>query len=654
MSADPSPALRRELLDDFYAECDELLSNSRNALVALERNAGQKSTARAQLETLSRQVHSIKGNSAIVGLRPAEELAHAMEDLLRGLIRGEITLAKPVIDTLLTSTQGLEQIITAHRLGKRLPGIADTLAEVRRHVPQSPAPRASAPVPPAAEPEPAMDDGETARARGLELWRAVFTPSPELDRRGINVTTVRTRLGAAGEILRATPIVRDKTITFEFSVGLKQAPDRAAWERDGVHLEPVEAPAPTGEADTLTPSHIVRVDLARLDDLMRILGDMVVQRSRLDDRIGQVTGDTAGLREVQTALSRSLRELRGAITRIRLVPVAEIFTRMPFAVRELVRDSEKLVRVTLEGQQTVIDKFLVERLKEPLLHLVRNAFAHGIETAAARVAAGKAAEATITLRATAAGEAVVIQVSDDGRGIDTAAVRARAEALGFPGPEPLDDEGLLAILCQPGFSTRDEADLAAGRGVGMAVVASTVRELGGRLSLRTWPGLGTEFSLRLPVTLSIIEAIAVSVGDQACAVPQIAVAEIIQISAAAVRLIRQTEVIPYRDGLLPLVRLRRHFGVAAATNATLTVVVLHGERGATGLVVDRVHTQREVVVRPLTDPLLRVPGVAGATELGDGRPVLILDPVAITNGVVRPAAAEVRVPAATSPAPSLS
>jgi two-component system chemotaxis sensor kinase CheA len=200
----------------------------------------------------------------------------------------------------------------------------------------------------------------------------------------------------------------------------------------------------------------------------------------------------------------------------------------------------------------------------------------------------------------------------------------------------LDEPALLNLIATPGFSTRDEADRAAGRGVGMDVVARTMRELGGQIALATEAGKFTEFTLRLPLTLSIAETFIVSAGDRTCAVPQGFVQEIVQVPAAGLRQLQRVEVAPYRDGVLPLVRLHSLLGLAATARPQLTVLVVESERGAAGLVVDRVHGQREVVVRPMQDPLLRVPGVSGATELGDGKPVLILDPALFTRGAVRP------------------
>lgn len=665
MSSEFSSELRKDLLDDFYAECDELLTSIRGNVALLEQSAESASADPVVIETLFRNVHSLKGIAAIVGLRHAEELAHAAEELLRGLSKREIRVSSAVVEALLIATQRLEQIVAFHRLGKPLPEIQDVLDALRRRTP--PPKRASAgrkkQDPDAAEPIALkVDPVQAARNRGRRPWLCTFAPSAELDQRGVNVNAVRDRLGRLGEIMSATPSVRaNGSIAFEFLVALHNDPtDVSAWEDDGMVFRPVaetsktepQTPAPSAvresehlEALSLTPSHMVRVDLARLEDLMRITGEMVIHRFRLEDRLIQTGNNHGGLKEINLALTHSLRELRQAITRVRLVPIAEIFTRMPYVVRDLVRDSDKKARVVLEGHQTEIDKYLVERLKEPLLHLVRNAFSHGVESAKERSAAGKTKEATITLRATSEGESVRIEVRDDGRGMDVSALAQRALSLGLAVPDRLESSDVLRILCTPGFSTRDVADLASGRGVGMAVVANTVRELGGHLGLETWPGKGSVFTLRLPLTLSIAAAFIVCIGEQCCAVPQDSVNEILQKGQSTVRSIKGTEVIPYRDGLLPLVRLRHIFSMPSDVNATLTILVLRSERGATGLVVDRVKGQREIVVRPLSDPLLRVPGISGATELGDGRPILILDPIAITQGVVRPHLAEETPPA---------
>lgn len=637
MSSDSSAELRPELLDDFYAECDEHLGNLRAHLGVLESSLAKSEANPAALESVYRGVHTFKGNAAIVGLAPAEQLAHATENLLRSLSRRETTLSPETLDLVGRAVHRLEQIVTTFRLQQPIPSIQDLLGQLSAFHPAPTAPAAEVRAAPASPLAPAP-----ASAPSGLTWRATFSPSPALDQRGVNINAVRARLAALGEIVAAAPSIQAGKMSFQFTLALRQVPaDLAAWEADGVMLHPEEpaeatAPDPAASSMFIAPSNMVRVDLSRLDELMRIAGEMVINRSRLEERIAKMTGDRSGLQEVNLAFTRSLRDLREAITRVRLVPVAEIFSRLPFAVRDLARDTGKRVRLVLEGQETEVDKYLVERLKEPLLHLVRNAVSHGLEMPAERAAAGKPEEATLRLRAATAGDSVIISIRDDGRGVHAAEVAKRAAAAGLRVPEQLDEVAVLNLLCAPGFSTRDEADRASGRGLGMAVVANTVRELGGSLTLETSPGAWTQFSLRLPLTLSIAETFIVSAGGQTCAVPQSFVEEIVQIEVDHVRAINRVEVAPYRTGLLPLVRLRALFGAEPSPSRQLPVLVVSSERGSAGLVVDRVHSQREVVVRPMQDPLIRVPGISGATELGDGKPVLILDAATLTNGAVRP------------------
>jgi two-component system, chemotaxis family, sensor kinase CheA len=634
--------LRGEFLDDFYAECDELLGNLRTQLAPFEARVREGAADPVALEALYRNVHSFKGISAIVGLRIAEELAHAAEGLLRMLSRSELVVTSEHVDLIAHVTQRLEQIVTAHRLQQPFPRSDDLVASLARfnRATSSTVDNASSPAAATATSIASTTAGELSV--GAVAWKATFTPSAELDQRGVNINSVRTRLSGIGTIESAAPIIQPGgRMTFEFKLALREVPaDLDVWKRDGIHLASLEtrdAGAPAAAPSlSVAPSHIVRVDLTRLDDLMRIVGEMVIHRSRLDERIGRLKDNESGLQEVNLALARSLRELREAITRVRLVPVAEIFARLPIVVRDLTAETGKKVRVVFEGQETEIDKFLVERLKQPLLHLVRNAISHGIETPAERVRLGKPEEATLRLRAATSGQSVLIQVRDDGRGVDARKIVARAASLGIQMSDSPSDADLLAVISRPGFSTRDEADRASGRGVGMAVVHSVVRDLSGSLSLESVPGRSTEFTLRLPLTLSIAETLLVSAAGQPCAVPQGFVEEVMQFSESDVRTIKDAEVISYRDGILPLLRLRKMFGAERSTSPQLPLLVLSSERGLCGLVVDKVLGQREVVVRAMHDPLIHVNGISGATELGDGRPVLILDPAALSTGALRP------------------
>jgi two-component system chemotaxis sensor kinase CheA len=337
-------------------------------------------------------------------------------------------------------------------------------------------------------------------------------------------------------------------------------------------------------------------------------------------------------------MERQLRDLREGVMRVRLVRIGEIFERMPFVVRDLARESGRQVDLQITGQETEIDKYLVERMMDPVLHLVRNAVSHGIESVAERRSAGKPDAGRLTLSAASLGDLVTLEIADDGQGVDVEAVRRRARSIGMPvADEPLDGRQLLDILCAPGFSTRETADRAAGRGVGMGVVQSAVRELGGSLALETSAGEGTRFLIELPLTLAITDAIIAAVGGQVFAVPQSSVREVVDIDGALVKAVGRGEIVPYRGGVLPLLRLSNIFGMTPRPGTSLHVFVVGAGPAAVGIAVDRIQTQREIVVRPMTDPLIKSEGITGATDLGDGRVVLILDLVRTARMAMRAA-----------------
>ena len=316
--------------------------------------------------------------------------------------------------------------------------------------------------------------------------------------------------------------------------------------------------------------------------------------------------------------------------RVRMVQLGEIFERMTFVVRDLTRESGKKILVQFTGGETEIDKFLVERMMDPLMHLVRNAVSHGIETVDEREAQGKRSEGLLSLSATTAGDRIVIKIADDGRGINRNLVLERAKASGLSnGNAEIDNQALLDLICTPGLSTRSEADRESGRGVGMDVVKRATEELGGRISVATRLGEGTTFTIELPLTLAIAEALIVSVNGQRFAVPQSTVREVLEVESASTKVLENNEIIPYRGKALPLLRLARVFDMTLHRGPSFHVLVIGDETSAVGLAVDRIIGQREIVVRAIKDPLAQSKGIAGATELGDQRVVLILDTTAL-------------------------
>ncbi len=655
--SEPEP-FSAAFLDDYFAECDEHLATVRRDLLALESSIGEAALDRERLESLFRAFHSIKGLSGMVGLQEAERLAHVLESYLRALRRGEAVLTQAGMDAAVAATRTLEQVIGAFRERAPIPEVAPAISRLEEILPAAaPPPSQPPPAPqrlsgvPGGFPELPEREREKLLAAlqsgGCAYW-VEFRPSPALAERGINVNAVRARLREAGEIVHAAPRVdAEGAISFEFLVvGPIGEAQVAEWERDGLSCRPYplpEAPAaaearpappsaaPPPPTLSLAPSNVVRVDLARLDELMRLVGELVIDRSRLEDELRRVeralpTGAWRSLQEIQSTMARHLRDLREAVMRVRMVPIGEVFDRMRFVVRDLARDTGKQVRLELSGPETEIDKYIVERMMDPLLHLVRNAVSHGLETPQERVAQGKPAEGTIRLSASTVGDLVAIAVEDDGRGIDLEEVAARAQAQGLlPEGASVGLHNLLDILCAPGFSTRLDADVASGRGVGMAVGRTTVQDLGGTLSVETWPGRGTRFFIHLPLTLAIVDALLVRVGGQTYAVPQPSVREIIEVRPEEVRRVGEDEIASYRGGPLPLFRLARFFRLEESSPEASYALVVGSGPGTVGLVVDRVLSKREIVVHALSDPLVRVPGIAGATDLGDGRAVLILD-----------------------------
>ncbi|HEY9667361.1 MAG TPA: chemotaxis protein CheA, partial [Coleofasciculaceae cyanobacterium] len=328
-------------------------------------------------------------------------------------------------------------------------------------------------------------------------------------------------------------------------------------------------PAPL--TSTPVSSNFVRVDLTRLDELMQMVGELVITRARLGDNLKALKGAVSEpqlrtLKEVNLTLEHQLRDLREGVMRVRLVPIGEIFARMQFVIRDIARESHKQIALELSGQTTEIDKFVVERMMDPLLHLVRNAVSHGLEPEAERIAQGKPPEGKIALRAATSGEMVVIEVEDDGRGVNVETVAKRARSQGLIAADATPDMAtILDILCSSGFSTRDQADLTSGRGVGMAVVKNTVQELGGFLSLESQVGVGTKFTIQLPLTLAIADALTVSLGGQIFAIPQSSVREVLEIQPTAMTVLENNEIFSHRGSVLPLIRLADFFNLTSTS-----------------------------------------------------------------------------------------
>jgi two-component system chemotaxis sensor kinase CheA len=380
-------------------------------------------------------------------------------------------------------------------------------------------------------------------------------------------------------------------------------------------------------------SGTVRVDIKKLDELMNRVGELARERAALRALVVRLAADRNTARigleldKIQRGLERRVQALQADVLDVRMVPLRQVFDKLTRVVRRLKLDLGKDVRLELRGAETELDKLIVEQLVDPLMHLVRNAFDHAIESAEERSRAGKRPEGLIQVEATQRGHDVALAVRDDGRGIDADAVRARAVEKGLIAADAsLTKKETLELLFLPGFSTRSTVSETSGRGVGLDVVRANVAALGGLVALESTPGQGTLVSLTLPITLAIIQALLVGVADERFAIPLGGVRETLVVSPNDVQRSAGRELLNLRGEALPVLRLAEEFGLGAAPRAQKQYAVVLGMGDARiALLVDRLEGQQDAVIKPVLGPLRTLRGVAGATELGAQQAVLVLD-----------------------------
>ncbi|WP_437970464.1 chemotaxis protein CheW [Sorangium sp. So ce260] len=687
-----------EFVAGYLVEVEEHLSASTANLLAAEAaiRAGE-SNPRA-IRELFRSLHTIKGLSAMVGVEPIVDIAHAMETVLRAADRAAGSLSTPSIEVLLRGLRAIEERARALAAKQPVPPAAPALLDALSALdlaasPSPPAPTISA------DPEilAKLGPGERVQlaqgvAGGRRALRVDFTPSPARTAEGMNITAVRERVGKLAEIVKVVPLSIPSSdrapggIIFALLV-LTNAPDeelaRAAGA-DGVRALTVEPPVPLAvaalaEAEPDEPADrepqlrgVVRVEVARLDDALDKLSALVVTRFRLARASAELRARGVDIRDLSEILrehDRQLRDLRGAIMRARMISVTELLERVPLVVRGLGRTTGKQVRIEIDAGKAELDKAVAERIFPAIVHLLRNAVDHAIEPPAERRRLGKPEEGVVRVSCfERSNNQLELSVADDGRGIDRARVAARA---GRPAPD--SDAALLDLITLPGLSTLDQATKTSGRGLGMDIVRRiAVEQLGGELSVSTARGAGTTFTLRIPLTLTIVDAFSFLCGDQPFVTPVAGVEEVMEIDAARIfrgpspgatrggtelpalprarggtelpalprarggtelpapgRARGGTELIERRGEVVPLVDLAALFDLGASPASRALVVRRNGAPFAFG--VTRVLGQQEVVVRPLEDPLVKVPGVSGSTDLGDGRPTLVLDLVSLSG-----------------------
>jgi two-component system chemotaxis sensor kinase CheA len=388
-------------------------------------------------------------------------------------------------------------------------------------------------------------------------------------------------------------------------------------------------PAASGPETVISAARQIRVDLRRLDMLMKQVGELVVAKNRLGSVAAQSADPT--LIELSERIARLVSAMQVEVIASRMTPVGEVFERFPRLVRDLSRDLGKQIRFDMEGEEIELDRSILDEIGEPLVHLIRNASDHGIESPAERVAAGKPPEGRILVSAARERNTVAIRVVDDGRGIDRVRILAKARQEGAaPDTDALSDDLLVRVLARPGFSTAQQVSGVSGRGVGVDVAMTRVRALGGTLEVRSDVGRGTTFLMRVPLTLAIVRALLTEAGGERYAVPLAYVAETVEFDRRAVTSLRDREALVVRDQVIPTVHLRDLVASrSSASSARRPTVILEVGDRRTALVVDALVGQQDIVVEPFDAPRGLPPFVGGATILADGAPALILDAAAL-------------------------
>jgi two-component system, chemotaxis family, sensor kinase CheA len=657
----------KEFLSAYIAEVDEQLQAANAKLLEVEASSRGGHANPRSVRDLFRALHTIKGLSAMVGVEPAVAIAHRMETVLRVADTAGAPVALSSIDTLLQAIREIELRVREVSQGKEASPaprtILDALDELDLSSPPSTRGRDTPlDLDPAVASKLAPFELELLGAgarNGRRALRVDFSPSPAKAERGFSINTVRERVGSVAEIVKVVPVAVPPTeeapgaLSFAILL-LTSASDEEIANAVGISPESVKIVVPAAPSlDSVPPSplvapgdddqeplahrrNIVRVEVSRLDDAMEHLSTLIVTRSRLSRAIAELTSagvNTRALAEIMRDNARQLRDLRAAILRVRMVPVGEVLERIPLLLRGLRRERGKQVRLELGAGNAELDKGVAERLFPAIVHLVRNAVDHAIEAPAARTLAGKPAEGTLRIQCVAhSNTRLELTVSDDGSGVDRASVARRA------GRDLATDAALLEALCRAGLSTRDQATTTSGRGMGMDIVKRiVVDQLGGELAMKTTAGVGTTFTLRVPLTISIVDAFTIERHKQRFVVPVSMVEEIFEIEAAAVRFGpsrggpegSRAGIVERRGEAVPLVDLAWSLRLAQVGVQPRQAMLVRrgGEPTAFGL--DRVIGQQEAVVRPLIDPLVQAPGIAGATDLGDGKPTLVLDLVAL-------------------------
>jgi two-component system chemotaxis sensor kinase CheA len=658
--------------EEFTSEAEELLDTLSRDLNEFE---AQGQNVRPELvNKIFREVHSLKGLAGMLGFADISELSHSLEDMLDRLRMGKIAISKELIDLLFDSVDGLNRLVIAIN-DPSLAGLVDMTALTSRihsiisHKPQQKADDGLSRLTLDEQTRKSLTEYEEHRLlENVRSGKHILSVEVTFDFADFDerLRALTQSLSEAGEVISTLPAIPSGNmngIAFRLLYGsiLDAAAVQVLAPEAGVSslrktsavtgvtaappsgIPPLEASAvehvEAEEVSLRSLSQTVRVDISRLDHVMNIVGELIIEKTQLESlartlasggatQQGRVGSHELG--KIARNLDRKLNELQKSVIEIRMVPVGQIYSKLSRTVRKLARELSKEIDLVLRGEDTELDKMMVEELTDPLMHIIRNALDHGIESADLRQAKGKSPVGRVTLNAYQQGNSVVLDVTDDGRGIDPEKIRRVAIDRGLVGEkEAIDQQRANELLFLPGFSTATTVSEISGRGVGLDVVKRNIQELKGTIEVITRVGEGTTFRISLPITLAIIQALIVDAGGEKFAIPLTSVDESLRIYSRDIRTVERREVFTLRDFTLPLLRLTDAFHIADGAehgpDAKWFIVVTRAGEKVVGLLVNALVRQQEVVIKSIGERLKTIPGIAGATEIGEGEIVLVVD-----------------------------
>ncbi len=639
----------QEILQDFLIEAFEMIEQLDQDLVELE----QRPEDLDLLNRIFRVAHTIKGSSSFLNFDVLTKLTHHMEDVLNKARHGDLKITPEIMDIVLASIDQMKALLYSIRdTGSDAasgidinPTVAKLDAASSGKAIESAAESPSAaPEPVAAEPAPAEDEPDYANMSAedveKEIERLLKQRQDEDDKR-------RQAKKANGEPMPEVeaPHEIDETP----APAPKPTPPPAATPAPAAPKPATPAPAAAaapaaggegGAAGGSAMEQTIRVDVNRLDHLMNLIGELVLGKNRLIKIYGDVEERYEGeqfldeLNQVVSSVSTVTTDLQIAVMKTRMLPIGRVFNRFPRMIRDLSRELNKKVELVMSGEETELDKSIVEEIGDPLVHIIRNSADHGVEMPDVRVAAGKSETGTVELKAYHEGNSIVIEITDDGKGLDPLMLKTKAVEKGVISEKEADtmsDKEAFTLIFKPGFSTAAKITNVSGRGVGMDVVKTNIEKLNGIIEVDSQVGKGTTIKLKIPLTLAIIQALLVGVQEEFFAIPLSSVLETVRITQDDIFLVEGKSVLRLRSEVLSLVKLSDIFGIEATMeeNDNLYVVIIGLADAKIGLVIDRLVGQEEIVIKSLGYYLKGVDGIAGATIRGDGRVTLIADVAAL-------------------------